>query len=235
MSLPRRAVPLILFPGLAADDRLFGPQRLAFPRLIVPEWIRPASGGAEPLEQYARRLARELAPRVPAVGPYLLGGFSFGSMVAQELIGHLPRRPAALVLICGIRGRHQILPGFVAQQTLGALIPPGLARRLYGPFARRFAARERLNPTQTELLVDMATRNDPAFLNWSARACTRWLGRPPRPPGLPVIHIHGERDRVIPDVRREATHTISGAGHLVTLTHAERVNEVIAETMAGVF
>lgn len=221
------ATPLLLFPGLAADHRLFWPLFERFRSLRVPAWIAPRPG--EALEAYAERLAPSVAEHIPPTGPYVLGGFSFGSMVAQELVEHLPRRPAALLLLCGIRGRHQILPGFVAQQTVGGLIPGFIARRLYGPFARRFAQRERLNAWQTGLLNDMARANDPAFLNWSARACSRWRGQPSRPPGLRVVHVHGELDRVIPDVRKEATHTLRGAGHLITLTHAEEVGRIISE------
>lgn len=36
--------PLILLPGMAADERLFAPQRAAFPRLLVPAFPAGPAG-----------------------------------------------------------------------------------------------------------------------------------------------------------------------------------------------
>lgn len=220
---------ILLYPGLAADERLFTPMRQPLPGLQVPRFITPERG--ESLENYARRLAPTLAPLVPSGhAPWYLGGFSFGSQLAQEMVAHLKasgiRAPAGLILICGVRGRHQILPSFVRQQKLGALVPGWIARRIYGPYARHFAKQCGLDAVQTELLVSMARDNDPDFLRWSAKACAQWKGTP-RLNGLPVLHIHGERDQVIPDPRREADVTLPGAGHLITLTHAPAVIEAM--------
>src|SRR5687767_14399988 len=56
-------VPLILLPGMAADGRLFAPQRAAFPQLVVPAWIDPLP--RESLRAYAARLARRVDPGRP--------------------------------------------------------------------------------------------------------------------------------------------------------------------------
>jgi pimeloyl-ACP methyl ester carboxylesterase len=220
---------ILLFPGLAADQRLFASLRTPLPGLNVPAFITPTQG--ESLESYAQRLTPTLAPLIPSGhSPWYLGGFSFGSQLAQEIVAHLQasglRAPSGLILLCGVRGRHQILPRFVRQQKLGALVPGWIAKRIYGPYARHFARQCGLDPAQTHLLVSMARDNDPAFLRWSAHACAHWKGTP-RLNGLPILHIHGERDDIIPDPRREATMTLAGAGHLITLTHAAVVAEAI--------
>lgn len=217
---------IFLLPGLAADRALFEPQLRAFPNLRVPEWIAPASEG-EPIEDYARRMARTLA--LPESGPYWIGGFSFGGQVAQEMVAHLPRRPAGVVLICGVRSRTQLTPRFHAQQFFGGLIPHAVQRRLYGPFARLFARQCGLDAAQTQALVQMAQRNDPAFLTWSARACARWRCNPNlvHPAGgspVRVHHIHGALDPIIPDADARADQLIPNAGHLITWTHAAEVN-----------
>lgn len=226
---------MVLFPGLAADGRLFAPMRevwaAGLPRLETPELPAPARRD-ESLTEYARRLADVLARGVlrealAARVPYWIGGFSFGSQLAQEIAAELTPAPRGLVLLCAVRGRHQILPAFRMQERIGRLIPGAVARRMYGPYAKRFAARCRLGPEQTRLLVEMACANDPAFLAWSSRACAEWRGV--ATPTMPMLHVHGERDTVIPDVRREATHTIAGAGHLITMTHAREVVAAIRE------
>ncbi|MEM9166828.1 MAG: alpha/beta hydrolase [Planctomycetota bacterium] len=218
-------MPLSLWPGLAADRRLFEPLLGLLPSAEVPEFIPPERG--EPLRAYAARYARTLGPTLPADGRYVLGGFSFGGQLALELAAVLEPRPRGLVLICGVRGAHQILPSFKRQQKMGALLPAAAAKRAYVPFARRFAAREGLDAAATELLVAMARDIDPPFLNWSAAACATWPG-PPDGLDVPIQHIHGELDRIIPDVNNEADETIPGARHLITLTHPAQVAAFVA-------
>ena len=222
-------IPLLLWPGLAADERLFAPLVERCSNLRTPAFIEPEP--REDLRTYARRYAEHLGPSLPEDGRYAVGGFSFGGQLAQELATVLDPKPLGVVLICGVRGRHQILPGFVRQQRIGALVPGFIARRLYTPVARRFAKREGLDAAATQLLVDMASATEPAFLSWAAAACAHWQG----PPSLdvPIRHIHGAHDDVIPDMRSEADETIEDAGHLITLTHPDRVAAFVDSALAG--
>jgi pimeloyl-ACP methyl ester carboxylesterase len=93
-------VQLVLLPGLGADRRQFEPQRQAFDNLVVPPWIPPLP--REPLAGYAARLAKTITP----AGPFILGGSSFGGMVAYEMARHL--QPNAVVLIGSCRSARGI-------------------------------------------------------------------------------------------------------------------------------
>jgi pimeloyl-ACP methyl ester carboxylesterase len=210
-----------LLPGLAADARLFQPQIDEFPGITVPAWIEPKEG--ESLERYSRRMAEQLQPEAP----YWIGGFSFGGMVALEMAPYLRPRPQGVLLICGVRGRHQITANFKRQATLGSLVPDNIQKVFYGPYAERFAEQEGLDEANTQLLTRMAVAVDPKFLRWASKAALDWFGEL-NVAGVRIVHIHGEKDTVIPDVRKQATHTIRGAGHLVTLTHSKEVNAVLA-------
>src|SRR5205807_1282131 len=68
-------LPILLLSGMGADERLFAPQRAAFPNLRVPAWIDPVP--SESLRSYAARLGR----RVDLGRPCLVGGASFGGIV----------------------------------------------------------------------------------------------------------------------------------------------------------
>ena len=80
--------------GWAADRRQWGPHELAFPGLIVPPWIPPLRG--DTLPTYAARLAET----VPCPKPLVLGGSSFGGMLACEMARHLHARAVILVGSC---------------------------------------------------------------------------------------------------------------------------------------
>ncbi len=200
---------LILLPGLRADERQFEPQRVAFPGLRVARWIHMSDGDSLP--DYAARMVPTLAitPRT------VLAGSSFGGMVALE-IARLTH-PRCVVLIGSCRAPAAISPLlFTAARilkwfppwTLQALEPLGL--RMIGP------------PEHRRLLRDMAATSPPEFLRRAGGAVLCWRGC--EDPGVPVHHVHGQRDRIIPARRVAADVVVPGAGHLLNLTHPDEVN-----------
>src|SRR3954466_14008672 len=96
----RRQPPLILLPGMGADERLFAPQRSEFPEMVVPRWIAPEP--EESLAHYAERLARQVDPRTRC----FVGGASFGGFVAMEMARHLDAR--AIFLIGSVRSPDEL-------------------------------------------------------------------------------------------------------------------------------
>src|SRR5438874_871766 len=115
--------PIILLPGMAADDRLFRFQLAALPSLIIPPWIEP--DGRESLGAYARRLARCIDPG----GPCFVGGASFGGMVALEMAVHL--RAEACFLVASIRSGRELPWRFRVLRPLARLGPQRLGRAAF--------------------------------------------------------------------------------------------------------
>jgi len=71
----------------------------------------------------------------------------------------------------------------------------------------------------------MLAATPPAFVRWAANAVFSWPGVRELP--MPVHHIHGDRDRLIPIRRVRPDRIVRGAGHLLNLTHADAVNDFI--------
>ncbi|MEM7622036.1 MAG: alpha/beta hydrolase [Planctomycetota bacterium] len=216
---------LVYLPGLGADAALFGPQLEWFGG-ETPGWIPPLRG--ERLGPYAERFAET----IDTSPPWVAVAFSFGGMVALEMASRLPadRRPVGVVLISGVRSRAAVLGSFKLQRAVGGVVPWGLVRAaLDGPAARVFAKRDGLDEGRTEDLVAMARRAEVSFLMWASKACCRWDYDGVCP--VPVRHVHGRRDRIIPYVPHPALDggiaELVDAGHLVTWTAAEAVNGFI--------
>jgi pimeloyl-ACP methyl ester carboxylesterase len=208
-------------PGVGADQRLLEPQRAAFPDLVVPPWILPKRH--ELLADYAARMAAT----IPPVRPMVLGGVSFGGMVAYEMARHL--KPDAVVLVSTCRTRDGVRSTWRALAFLGQWAPAGLVT-LAKPISPLAVARfPLLTPAQRQLCVAMFKDTDPGFLKWAITAILHWEPQPPQ--GIPVFQVHGLRDIVIPAGSVNAHEIIPDGGHLINLTHAEQVNAFIRRAM----
>ena len=215
---------LILLPGLGADARQFEPQRVEFPNLVVPPWIAPLRG--EPLPAYAERMAETM----PRGRPIVLGGSSFGGMVACEMAQYV--KPAMVVLIGSCRGPSGVRPLLRSLRPIVPLLPAvsiSVGKLLAPPAVRMFSL---LDSAQRKLRAKMLRDADPRFVRWGAQALLDWQPGP-LPSGIPIRHIHGARDRVLPAARAEVDVLVPGAGHLVNMTHAEQVNRYLREVICA--
>ena len=215
--------PLILFPGMGADARLFAPQREAFPQLIVPTWIRPEGG--ESLAAYAERFARQVDPGVEC----FIGGASFGGFVAIEAARHL--RAKACFLIGSVRGPDELprrIQALRRGRRLLPAIPFGLARAFAGLVAS--ASGWAMSPVTAQVLRQ-AGDADAEFVRWACGAVLAWTK--PAALAIPIHQIHGAHDRVLPASRTRADVIVPGAGHLLSLTHAAEVNRFIRDALAA--
>lgn len=217
-------VPLILLPGMGADERLFAPQREAFSNLIVPKWITPTPN--DTIQTYARRLAQQVDPHRPCY----VGGMSFGGFVAMEMAKHL--QTIAIFLIATLRGPEELPPKF-------RMLKPILMFLSSLPYAmlQKSAA---ISVSMTGQVTGPAVTNvaqqlkeaDAVFLRWASQAVLDWEPSPPSPVPLPPIYqIHGEKDPVLSPKFTRPDEVIRGAGHLISLTHPEQVNAFLRKHM----
>lgn len=208
---------LVVLPGLGADERLVEPMRAAFGNLEVPAWIVPQRH--EPLPHYALRLAEQIAS---SDEPLLLAGVSLGGMLAQEMAPRL--KPRAVVLIASCRDPRQLWKPLYTLAAFARCMPLA-GYRAATLLAPRYARKMQLvGPEQMPMLFDMVRRTDPAFLRWGCHAVRTWQ---PTPLDVPVYQIHGTNDRLFPVANVSPDAWIPGGGHLISITHAARVNEFV--------
>ena len=215
------SVPLILIPGLSASHEVFQPQLERFPNVIVPEW--PVPQRQETMTQYAERFAATL----PMDQPCVLGGMSFGGMLAQEMCQVL--HPVGLILIATVRGPEELPLYAKIGRCLHWAIPllpirllQSLSRVLECPGVRTWVPLRRI-------LARQFRHADPELFRCSLLQIIRWSAPPPV--SCPVWHIHGDRDSVLPASRTSPDELVPGGGHVLTLTSPEAVNRFIAQCL----
>lgn len=212
----------ILLPGMGADERLFGPQRAYGFEFEVPHM--PVPRPEEDLPAYAARI-KEL---LDLTGPCVVGGMSFGGMVASELAMICQARCAILIATC--RGTSAIPRYYWWVNRLGRFLPDGLVRMRCGASSRIMGKLESLNTEQRELIRAMSASVPVPSLRGAGRMILTWAGRPTLP--CPNWHIHGDRDVIIPLKGVQPDEVVPGGGHLINLTHAEQVNRFIERCLS---
>lgn len=210
------AIRLVLIPGSGSDRRIFSAQFERLANLMVPEWLPPRHL-KEPLAEYAVRLAAT----IDTSRPFILGGLSLGGMIAQEMAPLL--KPKALLLI-STASTSKALPWYHRLHgKLWRAMPDKLVGwefRLAGKLTRKFARKSRYCEAYASMLEQMP----PRLVRWQSGAATEWALS--QPLTLPVLHIHGKKDKIVPLKNVTAQAVIDG-GHLINATHPAEVNRLI--------
>ncbi len=215
---------LVLLLGLGADSRLFDPQRGELPELISPEWLVPRDH--ESLSSYAARMAEVIRARVPTGAEMVLGGVSFGGMLAAEMSAIL--RPRTLVLIGSALSPREIAPGMKVAATLGRFVPHAMgarSKKLGRVFIRQLGPMRRKDREFLETMIDAVPFS---FLRWAGGAIFGWRGASP---ACATVRIHGDKDRIIPLPAAGVDVVLKNAGHVPNVSHADEVNEVLRKLM----
>ena len=205
-------------PGMGVDRRLFGPQWAAGLEFESPPMPMPARG--DTMADYARRIRDQLA----LDGPCVVGGVSFGGMVACELSRITPARCVLLIASCS---DGKAIPSYTRViEWVSRIVPDFLIRPRAAVSARMMARMEGLSDEEYQLLRVMVTETEVTKLRRFARMILNWKAPPSYP--CPIHQIHGARDLVIPLGRVRPEAIVAGGGHLINMTHSKEVNAFVA-------
>ena len=209
---------LYLLPGTGADERLFHALDLSTFDTVNVALPVPLKG--ESMHEYAMRIAHD---QIDTTRPFALLGVSLGGMVATELAAEL--NPEAVIIIASAKTSKEIPPGYhIARYLPIHYLVGGKTMRW---FTKQLQPKfEPMGAPQRELFLDMLYGKDPAFLKGAVRMMVDW-DRRQSPEG--IIHLHGEYDHTLPYKHTQPTHSVVDAGHMLTYSMPEVVEEVLEE------
>jgi pimeloyl-ACP methyl ester carboxylesterase len=203
--------------GLAADSRVF--KHIKLPSHCEPvfiEWIGPRK--KESLADYAQRMA--LA--IDTSQQFSLVGLSMGGMIASEIARQF--NPSKTVLISSVANAAQMPIYFkwIYKVRAHKLVPVSMVKSA-AIMKRLFTAE---TPDDKSTLKQIIRESDPVFIRWAMDAILAW-----NPGVLPerYYHIHGTKDEVLPFRYVKPTHVIEKGGHLMVMTRAKEINQILEE------
>ena len=150
-------------------------------------------------------------------------------MAALEMARHLTAARACF-LIGSIRSPRELPPririlrpwlGRAANHASGVV--PAFAKTVH------LLIPPRLAPAVRSMLQQLAD-TDRRFFRWAALAVLSWE-ESPEPSVVPIAQIHGDRDRTLPHRFTRPDVLVHGAGHLLSMTHGEAVNDFLRAGM----
>lgn len=205
--------------GLGADERVF--RHIQLPpgyEAVHLSWIPPQE--KESLHEYALRLGQKISRDEP----FALVGLSLGGMMAIELAKTL--QPQKTILISSIPVASAMPPyyKFAGLLRLHRIVPVSMIKRL--SWIKRLFTSE---TSEDKAMLRMMIRDvDPKFVRWAFAAALGWKNEE-----LPkeVYQIHGSADAILPARYTQPRYLIRGAGHLMILNRAKKINEILKEIL----
>ena len=205
--------------GLGADKKAF--QKINLPSGYEPvfiDWITPRQN--ESLPDYSIRLSDLIIKNEE----FILIGLSFGGMVASEIARI--KNPLKTIIISSLASSDE-LPWYF--KRAGKL---GLHKALPVTFFKAATLLNRVvgagSPEDKAVIYHYVKNADPAFIRWSLNAIVNW-SQHERLPG--IIHLHGDKDHLLPARFTHPDFVIKNGGHLMVLNRAGEVNEILNQVL----
>ena len=178
------------------------------PGIHFVDW--PPNNNEQSISEIANRVIKENN----ISDDFIVGGSSLGGIVASELSKLV--KVKKLILIGSTLSPLNINPALKSISGLSEIAPVSLIQILAGKVSLTFE----------DSLIEMFSRADSEFIKTMCQAVFEWDGN--LEPECEVCQIHGAKDKVISPPSSDAT-ILEDAGHLIAVTHSERVAKFISE------
>lgn len=201
-----------LISGLGADRTVFSRLDLSFCEPVFLDWITPHK--KESLRSYALRLSEKITePDATIIG------LSMGGMIASEIVKANPAMRA--IIISSNRTAKEFPPytRFSIKYLPLYKLTTRTTMRIIFPINCWVLGAE--SEADKKHLRGVIERTDLPFVKWCIWSIGRWDLTDPQPN---VIHIHGNKDNLLPYRYVKPDYTINNGGHLMIMNKANELS-----------
>lgn len=208
-------------PGLSASSKIF--ELIKLPKedfeIHLLEWLMPESIN-ETIEHYAKRMCKNITEE-----NVVLMGVSFGGVMVQEMSKII--NPKKIILVSSVKNKQELPKRLrVARDTKAyKLFPTKSITSIENFISYSFGkkAKNRIEQYKTYLSV-----RDELYLKWSIYNVLHWQQIETLPN---IIHIHGTSDHIFPIKHIKNSVKIEGGTHVMILTKANMISNIIIEKL----
>lgn len=210
-----KTMNIYCIPGMGVNERLFRNLKLEGCQMHHIKWLTPLKN--ETLQGYAIRLSEQ----IDQSQPFCLIGVSFGGMCAIEISKKL--NPIKTFLVSSSKTRNEI-PNIIKIWNRLPLYR-SLSDKHYINGAMLFKKQFGVNSKeQQERFLDMLQTAPKDYFKGAVHCIVSWKNKE-YPEN--VIHIHGDKDQVLPHKKIKADYLIPGGSHFMIINRADEINAII--------
>ncbi len=216
-------IKIYLFPGQSSDYRLFSKLNLGSEYQTIPINY-PVPDQNVSMDSYASLLVEQIDTN----SAYIFIGVSLGGMISTELTNILT--PLKTIIISSAKNRSELPFRYriLKYIPIYKIIPATFFK------AGIFIAQPLFEPDRKhdkDTFVNMLRAKNPRFLKFSTGMIVNWNHK-----GVNenIIHIHGTNDHTLPYRRIIADYTIQDGSHMMVLTRAEEVNQILNSILLSI-
>lgn len=207
---------IYIFSGLGVDRRVFDNINFGDLDTEFIDWIDPLKN--ESLQGYSERISLKITAKNP-----ILIGLSFGGMVAVEISKIL--KTERIILIASAKNKFELPSTYriTGKLKLNKLIPKSIFKKQNFITNWIFGIE---SESEKQLLKSILQDTNPDFFSWAINEIVNWKNEIPPENSL---HIHGNKDRIIPINNVKADFIIEGGGHFMTVNRSRRIEKIILQ------
>lgn len=210
---------IYIFSGLGVDRRVF--DNIDFGNLDIEfvDWIAPIEN--ESLANYAKRISSKITSQNP-----IMIGLSFGGIVAVEISKIL--RTDKIILIASAKNKYELPSVYrlTGKLKLNKLIPKSIFKKQNFITNWLFGIE---TESEKQLLKNILHDTDPNFFSWAIHEIVNWKNEVSP---THSIHIHGNKDRIIPINNIKPDYVIAGGGHFMTVNQPAEIGTIIQNLLS---
>ncbi len=205
--------------GLGADERAFSKLIIEGYQLHVIQWLKPLA--KETIAQYAARMRETIAEENP-----VLMGLSFGGIICTEIAKQITVKK--IILISSVKSLHE-LPRWmwvVAKLRLNKMVPLKRTSKFSTQIQNFFLGIS--TPEEKAIVAVSRKKDNTEYIHWAVNEVINWKNSWQH---QAIFHIHGDKDKIFPVKRVNATYVIKNAGHFMIMNRAEEVSIYINQIL----
>lgn len=204
-------------PGLGFNEEVITPLLQEGLDIETINWIEPLN--KESIAGYAARMAEKIKTDEPVI----LIGHSFGGIITQEISQIIDLEQIILISTCKSREENSLGLKSLSPLKLNKVIKKTLILKTFPIWSKNYGYE---TEEEMQLFKSMIKKNTDTYLDWALKSISLWKRN--FEIEVPIIHIHGDKDRTFPIKNiKNVTHTVKGGNHFMIFKKSKEIAEIL--------